>query len=130
MMTTPPPAWPLNYPPRVRATLDRLDAAGMNRRTSAPPLYRLFWRMGVSIAPPILSSFIANMVSLGACFALGWGVMMWALVWRTTGLGTGLMVAGAVLGGLGFGAFGALLLRMQRQRHGLPSWRELSRQGD
>ncbi|KAF1055488.1 MAG: hypothetical protein GAK43_00283 [Stenotrophomonas maltophilia] len=68
------------YPPRVQAALRQLDAAGVPRRQSAPLLYRLLWRTGISAAPPILGSVASNALLMGLWFALAWGVLMWMLV--------------------------------------------------
>jgi len=93
---------------------------------SAPPLYRLFWRLGWGVAPPILTGFVGNVLTTGAWFAVGWGVAMWLMLWRNTGLTVVGMVTIAVIAGLAFGVLMALMLRYQRQRLGLPLWKDLT----
>jgi len=68
------------YPPKVQAALRHLDAAGVQRRHSAPPLHRLLWRTGVNAPPPIIASVASNALLMGIWFALGWGVLMWRIV--------------------------------------------------
>lgn len=125
-MNTPIPPIPDHYPAHVRTALQKLDAAGAKRAMSAPPLYRLFWRLGWGVAPPILTGFAANVLTMGAWFGIGWGVAMWLLVWRSSGL-TGIgMATMAVIAGLAFGVLMALMLRYQRQRLGLPLWKDIT----
>lgn len=114
-----------HYPPRVQAALRHLDAAGVPRRQSAPLLHRLLWRNGISAAPPILGSVASNALLMGLWFAFAWGLLMWMLVWRGSGLSLGVAVAGAVFAGAGFGLLMAALMRGLRLRHRLPLWRDL-----
>lgn len=125
-MNTSTPPISERYPPQVRHALQQLDAAGVKRSMSAPPLYRLFWRLGWGVAPPILTGFATNVLTTGAWFGIGWGTVMWLMLWRGTGM-TGLgMVTTAVLAGLAFGVLMAVMLRYQRQRLGLPLWKDIA----
>lgn len=119
------PLIPEQYPPRVRIALQHLDAAGVKRSMSAPLLYRLFWRMGLAVAPPVLSGFLANLVSSSVWFGVGWGGLMWLLIGRNSGMPALAMGAAALLAGVLFGLCMALLLFFQRQRFGLPLWRDI-----
>ena len=125
-MNAQPPQIPEHYPPQVQRALQKLDAAGAKRAMSAPPLYRLFWRLGWDVAPPVLASFATNVLTTGLWFGAGWGLAMWLLFWRTTGMTGATMVAAGLLAGLLFGVCMALLLRYQRQRLGLPLWSEIN----
>lgn len=113
------------YPPKVQAALRHLDLAGVHRRHSAPPLHRLLWRMGINASPPILASVASNVVLMGIFFALGWGVLMWLMVWRNTNLPVAVGVISALLAGVLFGVLMAVVMRVMRLRRGLPLWRDL-----
>ena len=113
------------YPPKVQAALRHLDAAGVQRRHSAPPLHRLLWRMGINAPPPILASVASNVVLMGIFFALGWGVLMWLMVWRNTNLPIAIALFSALMAGVLFGVLMAVVMRVMRLRRGLPLWRDL-----
>lgn len=113
------------YPPKVQAALRHLDLAGVHRRHSAPPLHRLLWRMGFNAPPPILASVASNALLMGTWFAVGWGVLMWLLVWRNTHMPAGGAVFSALFAGVLFGLLMAVVMRVMRLRRGLPLWRDL-----
>ena len=113
------------YPPKVQAALRHLDLAGVHRRHSAPPLHRLLWRMGFNAPPPILASVASYALLMGTWFAVGWGVLMWLLVWRNTHMPAGGAVFSALLAGVLFGLLMAVVMRVMRLRRGLPLWRDL-----
>jgi len=113
------------YPPKVQAALRHLDLAGVHRRHSAPPLHRLLWRMGFNVPPPILASVASNALLMGSWFTVGWGVLMWLLVWRNTHMPAGGAVFSALLAGVLFGLLMAVVMRVMRLRRGLPLWRDL-----
>ncbi|WP_313140574.1 DUF6404 family protein [Stenotrophomonas sp.] len=113
------------YPPKVQAALRHLDLAGVHRRHSAPPLHRLLWRMGFNAPPPILASVASNALLMGTWFTVGWGVLMWLLVWRNTHMPAGGAVFSALLAGVLFGLLMAVVMRVMRLRRGLPLWRDL-----
>ena len=113
------------YPPKVQAALHHLDLAGVHRRHSAPPLHRLLWRMGFNAPPPILASVASNALLMGTWFTVGWGVLMWLLVWRNTHMPAGGAVFSALLAGVLFGLLMAVVMRVMRLRRGLPLWRDL-----
>ena len=81
--------------------------------------------MGINAPPPILASVASNALLMGVWFALGWGVLMWLLVWRNTNLPFAIAVFSALLAGALFGLLMAVVMRVMRLRRGLPLWRDL-----
>jgi hypothetical protein len=92
-----------NYRERMLRITDELAAQGVGRSTSAPPYYRLAWRLGLRTRPPLYQSFAALALGMGASFAVLTGLLMWLLfrvpeglsVTRVLGL---ILAAGAVFG--------------------------------
>lgn len=109
---------------RVQRALALTDAKGIERAASAPPLHRLLWALGVRVPPPLMAGFWVNALLMGVLFGLGWGVLMWLLVWGREGMGLAVMAAAAALAGLLFGLAMAYLNRRQAHRHGVPGWRQ------
>ncbi len=113
------------YPRSIRAALQVMQAAGVPTPMQAPLVYRLLWRTGLAVPPPVLAGFLANAVLMGALFALGWGGLMWLLLARSTLLPAAAVLGGACVAGVLFGGAMALLMRWQQQRYRLPAWREI-----
>jgi tetratricopeptide (TPR) repeat protein len=63
---------PKSYPPKVRAALEMLAAAGIGR-SNTPPIYRLLWRLGLDVPPPHFAGFVSNCANTGIAF----GVIAW-----------------------------------------------------
>ena len=65
------------------------------------------------------------MVSLGSFFAVGWGLIMWLLVWNSTGLSVLAGIGAPLLAGLTFGLIMACYYSFSAKRKKLSRWEEL-----
>lgn len=99
-----------------------MRARGLPPGTAVPPLWKLLWRMGIRIPPPLFLGFWLNALSLGAIFGVLWGVMMWLLVWSAQGMSVAWAFSGALLAAVLFGVTMAALMRHFSRKHALPSW--------
>ena len=99
-----------------------LHALGVSAGTVAPPLWRLLWRMGVDVPPPLFLRFLPAAALLGGFFGLGWGLLMWPMYWARHGLPLGAALAAMVFAGTSFGLLMAAYLRFMARRHRLPAW--------
>ena len=108
---------------RMHAHLSEL---GLKEAAFAPPLYRLLWRLGIEVPPPLFSSFASIAMIQGALFGIGWGALMWFAFWsrQNVAFPWQLAVAAALLAALLFGLFMAAMVRRQARRLGLPLWHE------
>ena len=109
-----------DYRSRMLEIVEQLHAQGVGRYTSAPPAYRLAWRLGVRVRPPIYQSFSTAALQMGVGFAVGWGVLMWVLFWRAEQYSLLLMVAMSLGAGAGFGLSMASYFRWKRKGLRLP----------
>ena len=101
-----------------------MAALGVSKSTAAPPAWRLLWRFGVEVPPPLFAPFVPGALAMGAFFGLFWGLLMWAILWSRQGMPVGLMVASALLAGTLFGLVVAAYFRYVARRHRLPPWAE------
>ena len=107
---------------KIGRALAWTDARGIGRSTSAPPLHRLLWKLGVPLPPPLMAGFALNALFMGGFFGVAWGLGMWLLFWRGQGLPSGLALVAAIAAGVLFGLAMAWVLRRQARRHGVPAW--------
>ena len=102
-----------------------LEAAGVGKNSYSPPLYRIFWKCGLRVPPPQMSGFMINAILMGAFFAIGWGALMWVIVWSWQDTSLRTMVVASALAGLLFGLAMAAYARFTARRLMLPEWRRL-----
>jgi len=57
-----------SYRQRMMAIVEQLHKQGVNRYTSAPPLFRMLWRLGYDVRPPLYQSFWAIALGLGGLY--------------------------------------------------------------
>ncbi|MGY0633795.1 DUF6404 family protein [Luteimonas sp. A478] len=95
---------------------------GVPKNTAAPPLWRLFWRFGVEVPPPLFTPFIPGALAMSAFFTLFWGLLMWAVFWARQGMPISLMATASLAAGALFGLIMAAYFRHLARKHRLPTW--------
>jgi hypothetical protein len=112
----------MTHDEKVAHLLGDLGQKGVGRFTIAPPMYRLFWRLGIKVRPPLFASFW----SLVAITGLGYGILlfvfMWPFVWQTEPVSA--VVGTAALAAVLFGLFMGVYYRVRAQKLGLPRWED------
>lgn len=103
-----------------------MQGLGIGRSTSAPPAWRLLWRLGIEVPPPLFTPFLPGALAMGAFFSVFWGLAMWALMWARQGMPVGLMALTALCAGALFGLTMATYYRYLARKHRLPSWAHYS----
>lgn len=102
-----------------------MEALGVSRDEHSPKLWRLLWRLGIPLAPPIRATFVSNFAVCASIFAVGFAILF---VVRETETAKALLpypgIAGVVLAiaGLVFGLAMASYWRSRRIKYGLPLW--------
>jgi hypothetical protein len=109
---------------RLQQALMFIESKGVRRSTAAPPLYRLFWRMGLKVPPPLMAGFWAIALLMGGFFGLFWGVVMWLLMWGRNGMPLAFAALLALVAGVLFGLLMAAVLRSQARNKQIPAWKD------
>ena len=108
------------YRRRMLAIADELRAQRVGTYTSAPPIYRLAWMLGLRVRPPLYQSFAALALGMGIWFGVVWGSLMWFLFWRGEEKPLSIAVFGSLIAGLVFGLGMACYYRWKAGRLQLP----------
>src|SRR5262245_29869199 len=110
---------------KVRRMEAHLSSMGLRPGDYAPPTYRLLWRMGIKITPPLFASFWHLASISGFLFTAGWGLLLCMLASRKVPVvpDARLMITGAIAGAL-VGAVLAWPAHRKIQTLGLPRWSE------
>lgn len=109
-----------SYQQRMMQITDALIAQGIDRYTAAPILYRLAWRLGLRVRPPLYQSFRTLVLSHAAWFGLGFGILMWFFFWLPGGYPLPVVLLGIVLAGIPFGLLMAASIRRKAKHLHLP----------
>jgi hypothetical protein len=105
---------------RMLAITQELRDQGVGAYTSAPPLFRLAWRLGLRIRPPLYQSFVKLSFGAGVWFTIVWGLGTWLMFWRTEGVEASHALVGAALTGTAFGLSMGTYYRWKASRLRLP----------
>jgi len=101
-----------------------MQAIGVKKNEQKPPLYRLLWKLGVNIAPPLYASG-TQLVLVDVFLAGGfWAFWMWLIVWKES---PGVSLAGGLLFGLLFGLMMRVQIESKRKKYGITGdWSEFT----
>ena len=111
---------------RLQQALSFIESKGIRRSTAAPPLYRLFWKMGLKVPPPLMAGFFSIALLMGSFFGVFWGLVMWLLIWNRTDMPFAIAALLALMAGVLFGLIMAAVLRMQARGRRIPVWKDFS----
>lgn len=109
---------------KVQAFHQHMQAVGVSPLSADPPLWRLLRLCGLELAPPPFQPFAWNALLMGGFFGVGWGLLMWLVMWWMQGMPLTRMVAPALTAGLLFGVFMAVFYARLARKHRLPGWEE------
>ena len=95
---------------------------GVSPSTAAPPIWKLLWRLGIDLPPPLFMGFWSAAFFMGGFFGITWGLFMWLFMWSRQGMPTWLVLGMAASAGVLFGLCMATHFRYLARKHNLPSW--------
>ena len=112
----------MRFEQKLSAALALLASTGIWSANYAPPLYRLFWKLGARVPPPHFLSFAANFVLAGVWFGVFWGLAMW--ITGSSHHGLSRLAAVALFAGLLFGLSMAAYYCYGARKHNIPLWKD------
>lgn len=118
----------MTHAEKLQRMYRHMAALGVSPNTAAPPAWRLLWRLGFDVPPPLFLGFWPLAISMGTVFGVLWGVSMWLLMWARQGVPVSLALAVAVGAGVMFGLLMAAWLRRAARSYALPLWADYSGQ--
>lgn len=107
----------MNTIEKRKAYVERLVELGVKERGTVPWLYRVLWKIGVDVPPPLYGSFLQQLLMFGIPAGLFWGISMRILVWSERPILV--PVLGAVFFGFWMSVWIWFLLRRTRRKLGL-----------
>lgn len=115
---------------RLVRAMEYMNAVKISDYGKMPLIHRFAWKVGMRVPPPMLASFLFNVVFLGTVFAVLFSICMiflFVVVYGKSSLSVVLMLLGAsASSGLFFGMGMALYFRSLAVRYKIPKWESLT----
>lgn len=112
----------MTFEEKVQAHIAHARAHHIAKGTAAPLLWRMFWKLGWQLPPPLFLGFATLVLIYGSFFGTFWGLTMYLLDWHARGISVPMALGLAALAGLLFGSLLAAVLRRTARRLALPAW--------
>jgi len=115
----------MNQSSKLESYKQQMAAAGVSKFAALPPLWRIFWALGIKIPPPAFLGFVPNALIFGGFFGLGFGLSMWLL--HSLGVVDSPVLSTpwvASVAGVPFGLVMAFEQRALASKHNLGAWAE------
>jgi Family of unknown function (DUF6404) len=110
---------------KVERLITDLGGRGVGRSEVAPPLFRLLWRLGIEVPPPLFMGFLPITLIFSPLFGLGWGVTVGLVTWARVGaVDMEWLVPFSIGTGLLFGLAMAGYFRWKADKMRLPPWED------
>lgn len=117
----------MTHSKKVQHLLKNLTQRGVSPYIVAPPPYRLLWRLGWQVRPPLFQSFTVLALGMGLSYGVLSGFVLWILQGEFTWQGVQIPLLLAVVTGAFFGLGVAIYYRWKARRLGLGDWERYPR---
>ena len=114
----------MNHQEKIDYLLNDLAQRGVGKYTTAPPLYRLLWRLGIEVPPPHFAGFWTLAIFMGVFFGVFWGIFMWFFLWRSEDMPLAIAIGSSLIAGVLFGVTMAAYYRWRASKLALPRWED------
>ncbi|MEJ0229466.1 DUF6404 family protein (plasmid) [Klebsiella michiganensis] len=115
----------MDFEERKQKALAIMASRKMWKSNYAPPLIRLLWWLGVKFPPLPFASFWQVFSLMTGGFSVGYGLLMYFMVWRPQGMSPLFACAVSLIAGVLFGLTMALFHLWRRRANKLPDWQDL-----
>ncbi len=107
---------------KVDLLISDLKAKGVNEYTSAPPMFRFLWSLGIDAPPP----FFVRFLPLAIFFSLGWAIPTSVFFWLFLRMRLTFwdVLSVCAIAGLFFGLTTAAFFRWKFRKLKLPAWEQ------
>ena len=112
----------LSFEAKTQAMRRQLATRQIAPGIIAPPLWRLLWKLGIPLTPPLFLGFMPLALLCGGFFAVLWGLVMYLASWRANDTATAAMLVGMLTAGVLFGLIMATVYRRHASGLQLPAW--------
>lgn len=113
-----------NFYFRRNKALEILQRTGINKRNYLPPIYFLFWKIGILIPPPHFAKFRTNLMIAGSPLGImGIGIYMMLNDYESASFAA-MSAVGALTAALWGGAI-ASYYAISKRTYRIPSWNSL-----
>ena len=107
---------------QLQRMYSQLDSLGIGKLTYAPPAYRLAWRLGINVTPPLFANFITNALFMGLFFGVFLSLCSWLLSPLHLPGFVPSTLTSVAFAAIFFGLFMATVFRSIAKQHNLPTW--------
>lgn len=121
----------LTHNKKIEYSLEDLKKRGMNKLQVAPPVFKLFWKLGLDTPPPVFQSFQVNSLMFTAIFSAFYllqvtPIVALCIVHHEASVSTIVTIAAimVLLQSIFFGAICAGYLLWKSRKMNLPKWEE------
>jgi hypothetical protein len=118
----------MTHSEKIMRLYQHLPELGIPPLTAVPPLYRILWRFGVEIPPPLFVRFSTLALTAGGFFAVGFGSFLWLFSSLDPTPSAISIPVISLLAGILFGLAMAAHYRHIARQASLPSWFEYTGQ--
>ena len=108
---------------KVDHLLSELTAKGIGQYTIAPPMFRMFWKLGIEIPPPFFIPFLPLALLFGLPFGAAMAIFFWLSdLWLSRGWSEEVFFVILIGSGAAFGLTLSAYCRLQASRLRLNRW--------
>lgn len=122
-----PPTPAVSHQDKGEEFIKEMAHFGVHPSAAVPPMYRLFWRMGIELPPPLFQSSREIVFFVGGPFGVLFGVGVYLMQSQAQRMPLVVAVVCAVIAGALFGLAVAWYYHRMAQQYVLPSWSEYER---
>ncbi|MDF7809069.1 DUF6404 family protein [Pontiellaceae bacterium B12219] len=113
----------MNFKDKIESLEKFLIESGEKKGLASPPLFRLFWKLGSNIPPPLFLSFKMNALCFGGPFSVIMGFIYFSMLgFRSEYHDPLIDIAAAIVTGFVFGWAMAWTIEKKKQKLKLGRW--------